>query len=648
MNFKNAKRRRLAALSLLASASLAPAQTFVYNEEFDGNGNGYNPDSATALVGDADWVDTGNRIIENFAGNEGYFTAVGGTESVLTGRSNSGDPQLRTDFAIGVPKADVGRIELRLRIDLDQDDDFDSDDALIPSVISFFWGTNTYVEPGAGNGNTGVSISLGNADSVTAQADGWHLFVWDDNGGLSGGSGPDLNSFRLDPVDGGANIGASFEIDYLRIEESTLIDIDPVTPVGSEFTLREEWTWDTDGDQEGWTVGSNGHLNLAGVAGGLFTGTSTAGDAQFFSPTFQVLDVESGRFIIEVGLVVDINDTSFKQLFWGLNDGPVLGGQSIAFPALPNDGLPHVVRLTFDDLINGRITSLRYDPSNATGVTSNLDFIRIYSEGPEIPYIPPPDPPITELDPAAPLGAAFVLQEQWTFETVDDDEGWTSGDLAIDNPNNGVNGVFEGGIFGTSTGSDARLFSPVFSLNPSESGIFVVEVDYPEDFTPDSAGQFFWQNANGSFLGNSVDTPNVPNLGSSHTVRITLNSDHIPDQLTRIRFDPTNQNNAYFGISEVRVYTEGPSVANNPLEITAFSYDAATGAAEVSLSGNPATVYRLVNSPSLDFANSSAITLTGATVGTLSGVDVQTDGTGLATVQFNLGTSPANFVRAEQ
>lgn len=148
MNLKNTERRLLVALGLLVSANVALSQTVLYEEQFDGAGNGYNPDSTTAMLGDADWVDFGNGILPNFEGNEGYFTAVGGTESVLTGSSNSGDPQIRTDFAVGIPKANVGRIEIRARVDVDKNNAFESGDVLTAGAISLFWGTNAYVFPG--------------------------------------------------------------------------------------------------------------------------------------------------------------------------------------------------------------------------------------------------------------------------------------------------------------------------------------------------------------------------------------------------------------------------------------------------------------------------------------------------------------------
>ena len=641
MRTKQPNLATLLALGLLTCT--ASAQTYIYEEDFDGTGNGYNPDSTTAMVGDDEWVDFADRIIDNFSGNEGYFTAVGGTESVLTGGANSNDPQVRTDFSVGINKSEVGRVELRVRIDMDKDSDYDAADTLDTSNISLFWGTSTYVNPGAANGNPNVSISFGNADEIVVEADGWHRFIWDDKGGLSGGGAgtTQVNSFRLDPING--NNGASFEVDYLKIEESTLIQLDPVDPVDPEFTLRQEWNWNSDGDQEGWTAGPNGHFTISGVSSGLLTGASSDGDAQIISPSFEVLDVESGRFVIEVGLVVDVADTSSKRLFWGLNGAAPTSGQSLAFPLLPNDGSLHIVRLNLDDLINDRITSLRFDPSTTSGITTNVDFIRIYSEGPEIPFIPPP---VAELDPA-PLGPEYLLQQEWLWDTEDDFEGWTLTNLFFEDPNDGDTGVFDSSIFAESIGTDPRLQSPTVGINAPASDQFVVEIEYAADFSPATAGQLFWADASGGpGAARVIGTPSVPNDGASHTVRVTF-TDNIDTVLNFLRFDPTNVDANYFGIDAVRIYTNGPPLSSEAPKITSFTYDSSTGAAEAVLLGNPTTVYSFVSAADLDFSASSPITLTGASVGALSGGGVETDGSGNATVQFNLGTGSANFLRAE-
>ena len=87
-------------------------------------------------------------------------------------------------------------------------------------------------------------------------------------------------------------------------------------------------------------------------------------------------------------------DTTNKQIFWALNGGAFNGGQSVTVAAPPGDNALHVYRISFDDDINAPITKLRIDPSTLSGITSRIDFVRIYSEGPEI------TPPVASLDPA--------------------------------------------------------------------------------------------------------------------------------------------------------------------------------------------------------------------------------------------------------
>ena len=515
----------------------------------------------------------------------------------------------------------------------------DYDDALTSGSLSLFWGSNTFVAPGAGNGNQNVNISLGAADQVISEADGWHRFVWLDNGGLSGGATGStmVNSLRLDAVNG--NIGSSFEVDYLKIEKSTLIQIDPVDAISPDFTLREEWNFDT--DAEGWTVGTNGLFTLDAFSGGLLSGTSSGGDPQLLSPDFSVLDVESGQFIIELGLVIDENDDTDKQLFWKLNGGGAAADQSVTISGIPSDGALHVVRLNFDDLINNRITGLRYDPSNTTEITSAIDYIRIYSKGQEIPYFPPP---VTELDPA-PLGPEFLLQHEWTFNTDDNQEGWVKIGLTIANPNDSFTGVFDGAIFVESLINDSQLFSPPFAINAPSSQQYVIEIDYATDFGPNEAGQLFWtDNSGGPAPVRSANMPLVPIDGG--TVRITM-TNNVDGVLRGLRIDSTNTTGAYYGIDAVRIYTSGPPVSTQAPKITSFTYDSSTGAAEAQLVGNASTVYSFVSASDLDFTNPTAITLSGATVGIISGGGVETDSSGNATVQFNLGTSSKNFIRAE-
>ena len=200
-------------LCVAIGVSTTSAATVAYLDEFDGNTNGYNPDSTTAVAA-GDWVDFANRIGNDFSGNEGYTTAVGGSETVLTGGANSGDPQIRADFGIGIDKTTVAEFALRLRADVDQNSTYD--DALVNANFNLFWGTDQYVHPGAQNGNSQLNFNLGGPTSLVAQSDGWHLATWTiPAGGLTAGTGGNLDSLRIDPVNN--LIGSSFEVDYVSV-----------------------------------------------------------------------------------------------------------------------------------------------------------------------------------------------------------------------------------------------------------------------------------------------------------------------------------------------------------------------------------------------------------------------------------------------
>ncbi|GAA5478446.1 hypothetical protein [Haloferula helveola] len=534
---------------LLGLASPVTAQVVLLQEEFD-NTRGYNPDSATALVGDGDWVDFGNRLTDSFAASEGYATADGGTESVLTGEPTSADPQVRSDFALGIPKNQVGEVTLRIRADVNNDDVFDASDVMIPGDVSLFYTVAQFGEPGATNGPGPNSFGT---PTITAQTDGWYLFSWADPGGLTaGGTAPNVEGIRLDPLNG--LIGTSFEIDSFIIYQTAnpppVIELDPGSAVGGEFTLRQEWDWDVDGDPDGWTA--NGQFDVVipgGIASSVVTGTSTGGDANWLSPVFNVPDVESGRFVMELGIVSEPGDTTPKQLFYALSGGAFGATQRIDLAAPADDGALHVYRITFDDDINAPITRLRLDPSNTTGIVSNIDFVRIYSEGPEIL------PPTAELDPAA-LGPEYVLAQEWTFETDDDLEGWTPNNQTVEVPNDGFTGVYSGALWGEASTGDPQLSSPTLSITEPPSGRVVIEIDIEPDPGTSTAPQLFWALDGGGFSGaNALFAPTLPSDGSPHTLRFNFEND-LPGTLTNLRFDPSGEISTLVGIGAIRIYRD--------------------------------------------------------------------------------------------
>lgn len=543
---------RGATLSLCLSFAVH-GQSILFEEQFDGT-IGYNPDSATALVGEDDWVDFGNRFTTDFNAVEGYTTSAPGGETVLAAAAAAGqnDPQLRTDFVVDVERALVGRIEFRIRIDTEGDNDYDTDDSINATQLSLFYTTSPYGNPGATNGP--APRPLGAPDSIVAESDGWHLLTWNDNGGLKLGDSDWVDGFRLDTVN---NLpGTSFEVDRLTLYETQIsAEVDPAGAIGPEFTLREEWEWSTDGSLDGWTA-TNFDVPLpGGVSGGIVSGTSTTGDPQFVSPPLNVLDVTTGRFIVEFGINTDAGDTGEKQLFWATNDGAINGDQRIIFPDVPADDSAHVVRVSFDGGgLEGRLTRLRYDPSDALGITSNIDYIRIYSEGPEIPYNPPPS---GELDPASPLGPEYLLVGNWDWNVDDDLDGWNPTNLDIEIPDTGGDtGVFSSAVFGEATTSDPNLTSPLVSVVPPGNGRVFLEVEFAADPDDTSGAQIFWRTSGNPFAqATSLVVPSIPSDGFNHTFRIDL-TDDLDGPLVGIRIDPTNQLGSIVGIDAVRIYRD--------------------------------------------------------------------------------------------
>lgn len=109
----------------------------------------------------------------------------------------------------------------------------------------------------------------------------------------------------------------------------------------------------------------------------------------------------------------------------------------------------------------------------------------------------------------------------------------------------------------------------------------------------------------------------------------------------------SNHGGAFLAIREIALGAAPRMTAS----LSSFTYDRVTGESEVCISGAANTIYKLVEAADLDFANPdrNPISLTGATVGTLNGNQVTTDGSGKATVQFNLGAGlRRTFIRGER
>ncbi len=121
----------------------------------------------------------------------------------------------------------------------------------------------------------------------------------------------------------------------------------------------------------------------------------------------------------------------------------------------------------------------------------------------------------------------------------------------------------------------------------------------------------------------------------------------------RVYSSGTNQPNSHgrgVFIDDITVnHIPESTIIMSHAQLRDFRYNPSDGSAEVTIEGAPMTLYKLVATTDLDFVNpdQNPLPLTGSTVGALFGDTVRTDGKSTATVQFNFGTDPSNFIRAQ-
>lgn len=186
-------------------------------------------------------------------------------------------------------------------------------------------------------------------------------------------------------VDDGARTATTRFVLTVRLAPAVVVEINPTDPPSSEFQLGRVWHWDIDGDQEGWTVGENGHLELVLGApiNGFISGTSNDSDPQWISPEDLNIPVTE-HMIIEFRIRRDREDSSRLDLFWADVNGAFAGIRRTTIPAddLPRDGQFHVVRIHYTNTIVGELRRLRFDPmADVIGTSFDLDYVRIYTDG---------------------------------------------------------------------------------------------------------------------------------------------------------------------------------------------------------------------------------------------------------------------------
>ena len=356
----------------------------------------------------------------------------------------------------------------------------------------------------------------------------------------------------------------------------------------------------------------NGTTTIGNYAMGL-------GNTSSFNPTVITVLVESNG---TDDIVIQMDAT---QLGTGGNTGGWLGFNGLEVRVPPtgfqldfDNGSPVPPGNTqsgweaFSETADSNNKTLRYPgyPALAAGditiTTSGVEFTRNYNNGGSAA----PDFPGTDLD--------RVYNDMILVNNVND-----TFDISI--------GGLNAGTYQITTHHLTEGIS--FPSGKSKFDLLVTDADSPA-FSQDE-GNFTMGAGDGTtFASPTVATFSVTSNGTDPVV---------------LRFVMTEEaagggQGAWVGLNGLEV-VPGPSVV-----LWNFTYNSTTGSAEVSIAGAANTNYKLIEADDLDFSNpdQNPIPLTGATVGTLDGDEVTTDGSGNATVQFNLGTAKdATFLRAE-
>ncbi|MCK5851707.1 endonuclease/exonuclease/phosphatase family protein [bacterium] len=190
----------------------------------------------------------------------------------------------------------------------------------------------------------------------------------------------EMKSFTLNPFDKNS-MGESFAIDYIRIKSPLMIN--PIDAANSKFIYTSLAEWNTNGCFENWTV--NNAANIT-VSNGLLSAKSSGnGDIQIVKSVTNGLpemnlDLDSNK-IIEFRLKRS-NTSKNLEIYCGTKINPVLSSATrikILANPMPQKNKFYIYRLDMSKYKKwkGTLETLRFDPVTTSGITIDIDYIRI-------------------------------------------------------------------------------------------------------------------------------------------------------------------------------------------------------------------------------------------------------------------------------
>jgi len=169
---------------------------------------------------------------------------------------------------------------------------------------------------------------------------------------------------------------------HLRHETETLtVRLTGVQPTVYELlgVIWEQpfWEFNIDDDPDDWAPVHD--LALFEVKGGILRTRSTGGDPYMHSPPIRIEAAKLKTLVLRLKVQFPKGAQAIGQIFWVREDDPKWSeSKSVKFP-LPTDGQWHELKVDLSQSPEwkGTITQIRLDPGSGTGISMELDYVRL-------------------------------------------------------------------------------------------------------------------------------------------------------------------------------------------------------------------------------------------------------------------------------
>lgn len=144
-----------------------------------------------------------------------------------------------------------------------------------------------------------------------------------------------------------------------------------VRPEYGAAQATAEWNWQTNGNYEGWTPGND--IASSSVTDGMLQVTLGGADSQLTSPAVSINAADNKQFVLQYR---NGTGNGTAQLYWKTTGHGYSEAYSLPI-SVQTDNEWHELRVQLPASWTGTVTELRFDPSQGSSGTFEIDYMRI-------------------------------------------------------------------------------------------------------------------------------------------------------------------------------------------------------------------------------------------------------------------------------